>query len=267
MQNMPTISRRHNSSAAQREATKVWQRFLNINSDGIFGSGTEAATIKYQRAHKLSADGIVGPATWKTVPEPGKSSASALQKNIASTNAAELAAQKIRQLAGIVPKAMPVISRRHNSTPAQKEAAKIWQRFLHLKVDGIFGSNTEKATKTYQKSRGLTADGIVGSATWSAAAANKAPAPTPKPQPTYIPPVVQSVAKAVTRPVETVTNTVKKATESAKQATAAAKTTIDQVNVIYQKQPLWIRIATGAALVLAGVAGFKAIQQEKRKAA
>ena len=33
--------------------------------DGIFGSGTKSAVIKYQRAKGLSADGIVGQNTWR----------------------------------------------------------------------------------------------------------------------------------------------------------------------------------------------------------
>ena len=32
-------------------------------------------------------------------------------------------------------------------------------------VDGIFGSNTQKAVKSFQRNVGLTADGIVGQAT------------------------------------------------------------------------------------------------------
>lgn len=37
--------------------------------DGIFGSATQNAVISYQRARGLSADGIVGCNTWRTLQE------------------------------------------------------------------------------------------------------------------------------------------------------------------------------------------------------
>ena len=40
------------------------------------------------------------------------------------------------------------------------------QTLLGLKVDGVFGSGTEKAVKEFQKSVGLKDDGIVGAGTW-----------------------------------------------------------------------------------------------------
>lgn len=39
------------------------QSFLGVGSDGIFGLITKGATMRYQTAHGLSADGIVGPMT------------------------------------------------------------------------------------------------------------------------------------------------------------------------------------------------------------
>lgn len=49
------------------------QTLLKIKSDGSFGPGTEAAVKTWQTAHGLTADGIVGNATWSalhTVSEP-----------------------------------------------------------------------------------------------------------------------------------------------------------------------------------------------------
>ena len=43
---------------------KELQEFLNIDADGIFGKGTKASVKKWQLENDLTADGIVGPATW-----------------------------------------------------------------------------------------------------------------------------------------------------------------------------------------------------------
>mgnify|MGYP003423647584 CR=1 FL=1 len=42
---------------------KELQEFLGVGSDGIFGLITKGAVMRYQTAHSLSADGIVGPMT------------------------------------------------------------------------------------------------------------------------------------------------------------------------------------------------------------
>lgn len=43
------------------------QKLLGINADGVFGDQTEAAVIKFQSAHSLDADGIVGARTWSAL--------------------------------------------------------------------------------------------------------------------------------------------------------------------------------------------------------
>jgi N-acetylmuramoyl-L-alanine amidase len=46
------------------EDVKRIQRVVGVKIDGIFGPFTEMGVKNYQRAHKLSPDGIVGPKTW-----------------------------------------------------------------------------------------------------------------------------------------------------------------------------------------------------------
>jgi len=43
---------------------RTLQERLGIAADGVFGSGTHAAVLSYQRSHALNPDGVVGPKTW-----------------------------------------------------------------------------------------------------------------------------------------------------------------------------------------------------------
>lgn len=53
----------------------AWQKFLNQNGyicgleDGKFGENTRLAVIEYQKAKKLTPDGVIGPATWGSLPK------------------------------------------------------------------------------------------------------------------------------------------------------------------------------------------------------
>jgi lysozyme len=47
--------------------TKLVQAKLHITVDGVFGNGTKAAVQKFQKAHALTPDGVIGKMTWTTL--------------------------------------------------------------------------------------------------------------------------------------------------------------------------------------------------------
>ncbi|MER5887211.1 peptidoglycan-binding protein [Streptomyces sp. NPDC001941] len=59
-------------SGSTGNAVKAAQSLLNAHGakltvDGDFGAGTRDATVAFQKAQDLDADGIVGPNTWKAL--------------------------------------------------------------------------------------------------------------------------------------------------------------------------------------------------------
>lgn len=61
-----TAAMRLLSRGSSGTTVKIWQAIAGTDIDGDFGPKTENATIRWQLAHGLTADGIVGAATWKT---------------------------------------------------------------------------------------------------------------------------------------------------------------------------------------------------------
>lgn len=50
-----------------KNLTKLIQKAVRVKANGKFGDGTENAVKKYQKKKKLTADGVVGLATWKAI--------------------------------------------------------------------------------------------------------------------------------------------------------------------------------------------------------
>ncbi len=106
------------------------QRGRPLTVDGVFGSGTEAQVVAFQKSRGLAADGIVGAKTW-----------TALQ--LTRTEGCEGHA---------------VFGLQHCAEAKGFRTAQ----------DGVFGPKTEAAIVAFQRSRGLAADGVVGPRTWAA---------------------------------------------------------------------------------------------------
>lgn len=61
---LPTL-RKGDKGKDVEELQAILNKFgANLKVDGDFGAKTEAAVLKIQIAHKLAADGMVGPKTW-----------------------------------------------------------------------------------------------------------------------------------------------------------------------------------------------------------
>lgn len=110
-----------------------------LAADGAFGPKTKAAVVKFQRAHRLPANGVVRAATWKAL----------------------------------------IITVRLGSRGYAVRAVQDQANFRNLKdghsldVDGIFGPKTRAWIVAFQKAMrtmvpGFAVDGIVGPQTWAA---------------------------------------------------------------------------------------------------
>lgn len=101
----------------------------SVTVDGSFTNGTLTAVKNFQASNGLTADGIVGNASWPAltiVTQQGDSGA------------------KVRAV-----------------------QSQLRESGYSVAVDGIFGSGTYSAVRSFQSSKGLGVDGIVGDNTWS----------------------------------------------------------------------------------------------------
>jgi peptidoglycan hydrolase-like protein with peptidoglycan-binding domain len=180
-----------------------WQAFLAVQgfnigaggADGSFGAATREATLAFQNAHGLAADGAVGPGTIAAARQLGfgapapsravaRAPAPAFDAAVAATIRMAAAggglpafdAPSPAMSAGVaaVTMAVPIRALRIGATGP---LVKAWQSFLRGQdfdpggTDGHFGDNTLAATMAFQTAHGLKADGVAGQQTFNAAIA------------------------------------------------------------------------------------------------
>ncbi len=123
-------------------------------ADGVFGKNTKEAVIKFQKAHNLKQDGIVGPQTW------------ALIKNIDVSGAEQTVIDPGHTSVG------PYNQKLQRGSRGQ-QVKKLQQALIQLgylaagEDDGKFGPITAMAVMQFQMAEGLKVDGIAGTQTFS----------------------------------------------------------------------------------------------------
>ena len=133
---------------------------------GTFDEATESSVKKFQKQFSLTADGVVGRATWNKV-----SFIYVSVKDLAELTSEGETAEGTQSAGG-----WPGTVLRRGSTGSSVEQVQFWlsdlaqfdSSLVRVTVDGSYGAATERAVRAFQQKQSLTADGAVGQRTWNA---------------------------------------------------------------------------------------------------
>jgi len=134
--------------------------------DGIYGPKTEDAVRRFQRIFHLSADGLVGRATWYRLSYL-YAAVTGLSENGGEGVLAPCGDLAIVRFPGYLIRRG---QRGENVSTMQgylRCISRLYGQIPIIEADGIFGSRTEQAVRAFQRAFGLRQDGIVGSETWN----------------------------------------------------------------------------------------------------
>lgn len=145
---------------------KDYPSFGKPTVNGTFDEATENSVKKFQKQFSLTADGIVGRATWNKI-----SYIYVSVKDLAELTSEGETAEGTQSVGG-----WPGTVLRRGATGSRVEQVQFWlsdlaqfdSSLVSVTVDGSYGAATERAVRAFQQKQGLTADGAVGQATWNA---------------------------------------------------------------------------------------------------
>jgi len=156
----------NNVRIIQVQLNRIAQNYPAIpkieNSNGIFGSDTEAAVRKFQEIFNLTQTGEVDKSTWYTIKRYYNG----------VKGLAELATEGITLEEASIPFST-VVSEGMTGIPVRTVQyylsilAYFNSNLEPVRIDGVFDENTLSAVRRFQEFYGLPVTGIVDSATWN----------------------------------------------------------------------------------------------------
>ena len=139
-----------------RLAAENYAALSAVSVDGNFGAATQRAVTGFQTLFGLTADGLVGRATWNKLNEVALAVANQIvEPDMAPGQFTTTVREGSR---GTAVRAVQYYLRRLSA---------YYSDIPSVTVDGVFGAATTRAVKAWQTRAGLTADGVVGQLTWN----------------------------------------------------------------------------------------------------
>ena len=142
--------------------------YYSSSVDGVYGNGSIAAVLAFQKANGLYADGLAGARTFQVLFSGSAVAAGSSAPSIDSgSQSGETQAPSAGESSGDSDTSSGYATLSYGS---KGDAVRNLQKALKslgysVSTDGDYGALTQKAVKNFQKVNGLEADGVAGSST------------------------------------------------------------------------------------------------------